>query len=649
MIDRNSRIKGSLFDVAAEIAAEWDRDKNGKLSPTQVTVGSHKKVWWVCANGHSWTAAVKSRTLLRAGCPLCAGKIPIVGETDLAVLWPEVAAEWAYEKNGLLTPEHVTAKSSKKVWWICSGGHSWEATVASRTHNHTGCPYCAGKRPIVGETDLATLYPDVASQWDYEKNGTLTPEHITAKSGKKVWWIGACGHSWASTVNNRTENGNGCPYCAGKNVIVGETDLATLYPDIASQWDYEKNETLTPEHVTARSKKRVWWVCAEGHSWATTVANRTALNHACPYCAGKKPIVGETDLGTLYPAIVAGWDYEKNGALTPEHVTAQSSKRVWWVCAEGHSWATTVANRTVLNHACPYCAGKKPIVGETDLDTFFPDIAAEWDYKKNGNLMPYDVTPFSGKKIWWVCSEGHSWETKILTRTHNNTGCPYCSGRRAVAGNTDLATRFPKIAAEWDCEKNGDLMPCDVTPFSRKKVWWICSEGHSWNAVVSSRTSVRAGCPYCSGRRAVAGKTDLVTLFPEIAAEWDCEKNGDLMPCDVTPFSGKKVWWICSEGHSWNAIIASRTSKHNGCPYCAGKRPIVGKTDLATRFPKIAAEWDCEKNGDLMPCDVTPFSRKKVWWRCPKGHSEKRRVFLKVESGNCNLCRLRRNQSTTGL
>ena len=69
-------------------------------------------------------------------------------ENCLAAVYPEIALEWHPVKNGNLTPYHVTAKSGKKVWWMCSGGHEWESLVSNRTKNGSGCPYCQEKKRL---------------------------------------------------------------------------------------------------------------------------------------------------------------------------------------------------------------------------------------------------------------------------------------------------------------------------------------------------------------------------------------------------------------------------------------------------------------------------------------------------------------------
>lgn len=70
----------SLQTVHPEIAAQWHPTKNGDLRPDQVTRASGKKVWWQCNENpnHEWIAEIKNRTILGAGCPLCAKEKNII-------------------------------------------------------------------------------------------------------------------------------------------------------------------------------------------------------------------------------------------------------------------------------------------------------------------------------------------------------------------------------------------------------------------------------------------------------------------------------------------------------------------------------------------------------------------------------------------
>jgi len=105
-----------------------------------------------------------------------------------------------------------------------------------------------------------------------------------------------------------------------------------------------------------------------------------------------------------------------------------------------------------------------------------------------------------------------------------------------------ISVENPSLIEEWDCEKNGTLNPDDYTGASHKKIWWKCKYGHSWQAIIHNRTNGRQGCPYCSGKLALRGVNDLEIILPELAAEWDHDKNDGLSPSDIKPGSQKKVW-----------------------------------------------------------------------------------------------------------
>lgn len=276
--------ENDMATAAPEMAKLWHPTKNDNLKPTDVTPGSSKLIWWQCEHGHEWQA--KAYTI-KAGCacPYCSGRRPIVGETDLATVHPNIIKMWS-PRNKLL-PTEVTAASHKKVWWVCEQGHEWEAKIDTVTVMGCGCPYCAGKRAIPGETDLATLRPDLMEWWDYGKN-TIDPRETTVGSHDKAWWKCDKGHSWQAVVFSRTrENAAGCPYCTGRLVLPGFNDLATLKPKLADEWYQPLNGELKPEQVTLGSNKKVWWQCSDGHVWQAFIYARAKQNGTgCPVCAG---------------------------------------------------------------------------------------------------------------------------------------------------------------------------------------------------------------------------------------------------------------------------------------------------------------------------------------------------------------------------
>ena len=418
--------------------------------------------------------------------------------------------------------------------------------------------------------------------------------------------------------------------------------LAETHPEVAKQWHPTKNGDLTPNNVTPGSNKKAWWKCDKGddHEWESPI-NRISRGGGCSICSGKTVVLSNC-LVTLNPELAAEWHPHKNGNLTPYDVALSSNKKVWWKCPEGddHEWESVIASRS-SGRDCSVCSGKTVVLSNC-LVTLNPELAAEWHPHKNGNLTPYDVTISSGKKVWWKCPEGddHEWKSAIASRS-SGIGCGVCSGQKTVLSNC-LATLNPELAKQWHPHKNGNLTPYDVAPSSNKKAWWKCDKGddHEWESPIN-RISRGGGCSICSGKTVVLSNC-LVTLNPELAAEWHPHKNGNLTPYDVTISSGKKVWWKCPEGddHEWKSAIASR-SNGRGCSICRGLK-VVTSNSLAKLNPELAKQWHPTLNGDLTPSDFTISSNKKVWWKCDKGedHEWKTSCGKRSTGRDCPFCTL---------
>lgn len=261
---------------------------------------------------------------------------------------------------------------------------------------------------------------------------------------------------------------------------------------------------------------------------------------------------------------------------------------------------------------------EKPAVAKRKepLSVTHPDLAAQWHPTKNADLTPNDVTHGTNTRIWWKCPKGpdHEWQATVERRT-TGSGCPFCNSDKVSVTNS-LAALFPQVAAQWHPTKNGNLTPDEVIAGTNKKAWWQCPNGpdHEWQAVVGSRTFLKAGCPFCAGRRASVTNS-LAALHPEIATQWHPTKNGALTPHDVA--GGRtKVWWKCPNGpdHEWQISVGDRTAG-KGCPFCAGYAVSITNS-LAALYPEVAAQWHPTKNGDLTPAQVTAGTKGKFWWKC---------------------------------
>lgn len=251
------------------------------------------------------------------------------------------------------------------------------------------------------------------------------------------------------------------------------------------------------------------------------------------------------------------------------------------------------------------------------LSVTHPELATQaegWD--------PTTISAGSNKKLNWRCGLGHEWATTPNNRAQQSSGCPFCSGKRALAGFNDLATTHPELARDaigWD--------PTSVRAGSGKKVSWQCCAGHRWEAIVKNRALKKVGCPICSNHLLQEGVNDLLTTHPRLAQQadgWD--------PATVVAGTDRKVKWRCELGHRWAATVNSRKNG-NGCPVCANYQVVVGFNDLATTHPKIAAEadgWD--------PATVVAGSNKRVRWVCDFGHRWTCKVGNRTQGYGCPGC-----------
>ena len=535
----------------ADLMAEWNWERNNELKfdPNILTLGSGQKVWWKCSEGHEWQAPIDRRSQGK-GCPYCSGRNAIKGENDLQTINPTLAKEWNYEKNNGLTPMDVLPNSNKKVWWKCSKGHEWQVTINSR-NNGVGCPYCSGRYAVRGENDLQTVNPTLAKEWNYEKNNGLTPMDVLPNSNKKAWWKCSEGHEWQAKISNRN-NGSGCPHCAGQCIVKGENDLQTVNPVLGEEWNYEKNDGLTPMDVLPNSNKKVWWKCSKGHEWQATISNRNSGN-GCPVCNSERK--------TSFP------EYELMYYLKRSGLDVIHSYR-----AKGYELDIYIPSLRIAIEYDGYYWHKNRIR---------KDIEKNYKCKKDGiklYRLREGLPPLNDSSKDYIVQENQKNLSKVLEAilceitgdcitVDMETDAVVIENLRVFTEKENsLFFSNPEITGEWHCEKNGVLKPEHFAPNSHRKVWWKCQKGHEWQASIANRNKGR-GCPYCSGKKVLPGYNDLQTVNPALAKEWNYEKNAGVRPIDVTPNSNKKAWWICSNGHEWEAKINNRNNG-NGCPLC---------------------------------------------------------------------------------
>lgn len=551
-----------------ELAAQWHSTKNRHLRPSDVARASNRKVWWRCPSEHEWQAAVVERSVGGNGCPVCAGRAVAVTK-NFATDCPETAREWHPTKNGTLKPSDVPKGHRKAVWWLCDKGHEWDAPVAQRTQRKpSGCPYCSSRRAGQGNT-LGDLYPKVASEWAADLNDGLTPYNVTPGSNRDVWWRCQKSHEWLMKPSARTVQQQGCPYCSGRRVAP-DTCLAATHSIVASEWHSSKNGSKTPNDVLPGSHFKAWWRCSSGHEWRTPVGVRTA-GHGCPYCHGRKAGQGNT-FADLHPDIANEWAADLNGSLTPYDVTAGSKKNVWWRCARGHEWQTTVGARSGGN-SCRKCRGqtqtsRAEIRLWCELDSVFG--GALWAEKVDG----VEIDVFLPSLQIAVELDGAFWHSKReeQDRRKNN----FLGGLGLVV--LRVRERPLPLLSELDVTYE----PPVLTKFTVNLVVSQIARACSSIAAKKAAEAYIATHDFVAEeayRRAIASLPDpprdksFADVAPAAADEWHPRKNRPMLPRQFWPGSMAIVWWRCPEGHEWEAAVASRITrgsrKASGCPFCA--------------------------------------------------------------------------------
>ena len=571
---RKPKLGRDLKTLFPKIANEWDYEKNYPLKPSEVFPYSEKEYYWKCENGHVWKETVKNRT--KDGGRRCHECVKIYGKNkraikdsnNLANTNPELLTIWDYDKNKI-SPAEITFGSHDKVYWKCNLGHTYYAEIKSVV-NGTRCPYCSNQKLLVGFNDLETwcknnnkLY--LLNEWDYEANKPLTPKDVLYGYTKQVMWKCKYGHSWPAKVSDRTKkNSTGCPFCANRKLKKGFNDLATVYPEIAKEWHPIKNGDLKPENVLYGSSQKVWWKCKYGHEWQACISSRIK-GHFCEKCNSKNHVsIAEKTI--VYYLNQAGVKVQENKKIGRKELDIFIPSMNVAIEYDGQRWHKNrkrdlEKNKMCANLGITLYRIREPLIGvlnDSSIDLLIDTITSDMSYlNKIINLL------FNKLKINFNNIDIIRDLPKIRELIN-----------KKIKDNS-IAITNPELVREWHPTKNGNLKPEYITKGEHIKVWWICPKcGKEYQAWVYSR-SEGTGCKNCANKengikksKAIKGVDDIMTTHPNIANEWDYEKNYPLTPQMVKAGSNKKVWWKCKNGHSFPRIIYNRTKRNDTCPQC---------------------------------------------------------------------------------
>ncbi|MCP4912813.1 MAG: hypothetical protein GY909_06820 [Oligoflexia bacterium] len=231
-------VNKSIFTTHPEIAKDWSKKENAKLTPKMFPKGSRFIVNWKC---HVCSQKIKKSIKSYNGCTRCK-KNKKLQKKNLQAEYPNIAREWHKTKNGNKLPSSFSPHSNKSAWWSCNTcDHSWSTKISNRTSLGRGCPACANKVIIAKKNDLKTTHPYLAKEWHPTKNKDLKPSEVTYGSGKKVWWLCPNKHEYKASILHRS-HGTECPKCnEGRQTSFAEQAtyfyVKKLYPDTLNRFN----------------------------------------------------------------------------------------------------------------------------------------------------------------------------------------------------------------------------------------------------------------------------------------------------------------------------------------------------------------------------------------------------------------------------
>lgn len=474
--------------------------------------------------------------------------------------------------------------------------------------------------------------PDKAKFWDYKKN-TLKPDQVGKADARKFWFICCRKHSFNMKPANISYLNRWCPYCTNKKVGYGNS-LANTHPEIALQWHPTKNEKSSND-FTAGSNKKAWWLCDEGHEWEAVIHSRKTKG--CPFCINRYVGYGNS-LADLYPELLEEINYDKS-AVDPKQIHAGSEGPLWWICKRGHEWEAPVVRRTKAGSGCPQCSNQTSspeIRVFTEFKALFPDTTSRHkiENKEVDVFIPslniaieYDGSYFHKHK-----KEGDEQKKKIIVEK----GVILVRFRETPLRCDKMDIQVPK--------ERDQLVPSHILKALRL-ISTLKPNLDNFIQTYETKNEFIADEEYRRILSYLPGpplEDSLAEKKPSVSEEWNYKKNFPLTPELFHPNSGKKVWWICSNNHEWEATIDKRSgnkkSKGRNCPYCSNK--IVGYgNSLAEKYPEVAKWWFQPLNDEVTPLDVTFGSGGKYWFTCKNNHVRKRRVVkLTIGARKCGHC-----------
>lgn len=184
------------------------------------------------------------------------------------------------------------------------------------------------------------------------------------------------------------------------------------------------------EYIGTHQKIKV--ECENHHQWDATI-KYIIKGHWCPICSRKE--VGNNNVKDSSLFLLKLVDRNKKYSDKKVFIKDISeykgmTKKMTWICEEGHEWKS--APKTIINIGtyCPECqkidnvnrhtySHKNVLSSIVDRNNKFPN--------KKVYLHLSEIYKHNKIKLLFVCDKGHTWKTKIGDVILKGSGCPICA------------------------------------------------------------------------------------------------------------------------------------------------------------------------------------------------------------------------------
>lgn len=598
----------------------WDFEKNKEMDVDITSSCSKKSAYWLCKKcGYNWEAKISSRKVSKGQCPCCETRIVVSkGKTDLFSMVPNLREWYDVEKNIDIDITELSVSSGDEVWWKCPNcSYSWCGPPSGRVvPNNNGydirnCAACAGLRRTL---TYAEEFPELSDRFIVKLNGcTLADIKGEMRKDSFWWYCDNCTTEFESSVDSMIQSRNsaskGCPYCSGKKVK-RENSFAYRHPEVMDEYDPAND--IDPYTVTEYSTKNVKWICRTDntHKWSIPFVSRVHGEGTCKVCRGYqygKMFFEEHSECEKY--------YDKAKNEKPfESFTYMSNEEVWWKCDKGHSFTRRIFHMSKIGYfKCAICENMIIQIGENDLASQYPELAKEFDIKKNKMTPQNIMINSSDSEINWICAEGHEFKRSVSSRINQFGECPVCNRTLLVKGINDFQHTYPQIVGLWDYEMN-DRAPDEITDHCNYKFNYKCDKGHHYAKNLSTIKANDFKCLVCSNKIIILGENSLVDSDFELSQEFSPIE--ERKASEFTKESAYSPLWrctVCNNDYHWP--IRDRESGNVNCPFCNNRYTRIGVNSIADTDQELSKEYASDNEYDVTR--VNKNSKTWGYWICP--------------------------------